>query len=356
LPVRALCAIALALVLAACGGRPDVVADKDGGFRATGWRGAEPVAGWSSVFAVYAGGPDAQPMLGDYRRSGSTIRFTPRFTPSPGVELRLVYRAPGGLIERSLRIPGAVAAAAPAVVAISPASDVLPENLLKLYVEFSEPMARGQAYQQLRIVDDAGQVVADPFVEIDQELWDPAGKRLTILFDPGRIKRGVKPNEDVGAPLKVGRSYRLIVAKGWRSAAGAALPADAIKKFSVGPSERRPILLSEWKIAAPTAGSREPLTVRFPRPLDDAILAHALHVQQKGEGIVGTVRVTDQARSWTFTPKSAWRDGAYELLVETSLEDLAGNRIGRAFDVDTVGAPQPRITRASETLTFQVKG
>jgi hypothetical protein len=42
--------------------------------------------------------------------------------------------------------------------------------------------------------------------------------------------------------------------------------------------------------------------------------------------------------------------------VETSLEDLAGNRIGRAFDVDTVGAPQPRITKATETLTFQVKG
>ena len=29
-----------------------------------------------------------------------------------------------------------------------------------------------------------------PFLEIDEELWDPAMMRLTLFIDPGRIKRG----------------------------------------------------------------------------------------------------------------------------------------------------------------------
>ena len=35
-----------------------------------------------------------------------------------------------------------------------------------------------------------------------------------------------------------------------------------------------------------------------------------------------------------FIPAEPWRPGEYQLLVDTVLEDLAGNHIGRPFDVD----------------------
>ena len=35
--------------------------------------------------------------------------------------------------------------------------------------------------------------------------------RLTLLFHPGRVKRGVGPNEALGPPLRSGETFRLVV-------------------------------------------------------------------------------------------------------------------------------------------------
>ena len=40
--------------------------------------------------------------------------------------------------------------------------------------------------------------------------------------------------------------------------------------------------------------------------------------------------------------------------VDMALEDLAGTRIGRPFDVDTMTNPTERITKQSATLTFRI--
>ena len=38
--------------------------------------------------------------------------------------------------------------------------------------------------------------------------------------------------------------------------------------------------------------------------------------------------------TWAFTPAEPWKAGADNLVAFAMLEDLAGNRIGRAFEVD----------------------
>jgi hypothetical protein len=319
------------------------------------------VQGWVSVFPVKvlpnpANAPTVTPMLGEYNLRGSTLSFKPRFKPPPGLAVVATYQpANQPAISRLFYKPAGATATAPIVTAISPASELLPDNLLRMYVEFSQPMARGEANRRLSIVDEKGNPLSHPFVEIDQELWDPSGTRLTILFDPGRIKRGVKPNQDLGAPLVAGRRYGLRVARGWKSAAGQPLAADVVKTFMVSPPERRPIDLAAWKITEPKAGSRDPLSIDFGRPLDSALAADCLHVLREGDGVVGKVAVPDQARRWSLTPAEPWREGGYTLQIETRLEDLAGNRIGRAFDVDTIAAPQPRIDKSVETLAFSVR-
>ncbi len=87
---------------------------------------------------------------------------------------------------------------------VTPSADVWPENVLRLYLTFSAPMRIGEAWRHIRMLDDAGRPMGGMFVEIEQELWDPEGRRLTVLFDPARIKRGLVDHINEGPPLSVG--------------------------------------------------------------------------------------------------------------------------------------------------------
>ena len=91
------------------------------------------------------------------------------------------------------------------VAAVYPSRDFLPENLLHFYIHFSAPMSRGEAYQRIKLIDSTGKPVDAPFLELDEELWSPDGTRFTLIFDPGRIKRGLRPREEVGTGAGVGQ-------------------------------------------------------------------------------------------------------------------------------------------------------
>jgi hypothetical protein len=343
------------LILAACSpaAAPDVAYDGQA-FTATGWKGAEPPQGWAGVLSVYASpDPAMPPMLGRYERQGSTLVFRPAYPPALGLSLRAVYRPSAGApIERTFAAPTKAATAPARVETVFPTTGVLPANQLKFYIQFSRPMSRGQAWDHLRLVDAAGREVEEAFVRIDEELWDPASRRLTVLFEPGRIKRGVGPNMEIGPPLVAGRRYTLVVDPAWKDADGAPLSAGFGKDFAVGPAVRLPVLPGEWRLTPPQAGTRQPLVVAFPRPLDAALLQHALAVKA-GAPIEGVVAVSDQETRWAFTPAQPWQAGRYTLTVDAWLEDLAGNRVGRVFDVDT-SRPAPAPTPLA--LSFTVAG
>ena len=73
------------------------------------------------------------------------------------------------------------------------------------------------------LLDAAAKEVDLPFLELEQELWDSSGKRFTLFFDPGRIKRGLKPREEVGPALEEGKSYTFVVDRAWHDAQGDSL-------------------------------------------------------------------------------------------------------------------------------------
>ena len=62
----------------------------------------------------------------------------------------------------------------------------------------------------------------------------------------------------------------------------------------------------------------------------------------------GAVYVDQGELMWAFTPKGAWQAGHYNLVAFAMLEDLAGNRIGRPFEVDQFDradrSPEPEKT------------
>lgn len=353
LTILALAVLALALQGLAAGVNIEFT---DGSFQVAGIApGREPAAGWQSVFAVYAADGEVPPMLGAYRVTSDGLLFTPRFPLASGVHYRAVFKGEGAPLER--RFDGSKPLAAPAarVTQVYPTTDILPSNQLKLYLYFSAPMQRGEVWKHIRLLDDSGKKVDLAFLEIDQELWDPGNRRLTVLFDPGRIKRGVKPQMDTGSAIVEGRRYTLVVDKELRDANGSELAAAFHKEFRGGPALRTGIDLNDWRIAPPAAGTREALQIDFPAPLDFALVEHVIHVQSPAGEIAGSVSIDAHETRWRFTPSEPWRTGTLNLLIDMALEDLAGNRIGRPFDVDMINHPAERITAATATLPFEIR-
>jgi hypothetical protein len=310
-------------------------------------RGEMAPAEWIALFAVYvenaapAGKADRPAVLGSYRVKDNVLRFEPRFPLQAGLRYRAVFDPsglPGGQgkpVAAEFALPRPPSEATTVVRHVYPSASVLPENQLKFYLHFSAPMSRGEAYPHIRLLDASGKAIDLPFLELDEELWDPTGKRFTLLFDPGRIKRGLRPREEVGPAVEEGKSYTLVIDRRWADTQGNPLKESFRKRFRAGPPEDRPVDPKTWKIEAPAADGHKPLRVSFPRPLDHALVQRVLWVTGPDGGrLEGTVAVTDEETRWHFTPKRPWRAGAYQLDVETTLEDLAGNRIGRPFELD----------------------
>ena len=321
----------------------------DGAFRVTGWRADSSHKDWTAVFPVYAGSAD-EPMLGAYSVESGVLRFRPRFPLTSGVRYRAVFHAPDGrTVEASFDGPKKAADASTRIEHVYPSADVLPSNVLKLYIVFSAPMSRGEAWKRIRLLDENGRVMKNAFLEIDQELLDPEMRRLTVLFDPGRVKRDLAPNLQIGAPVVEGRRYMVVVDKDFLDARGVPLMEGVRKSFRGGPADRTPPDPSQWRIAAPQAGSRGALVVLFPKPLDEALLRRALAV----EGMRGSIDVGKNETEWTFTPSEGWKKGWYRLAIDNTLEDICGNRIGRAFDREE-GARE-RAPSGKVYLRFEIR-
>jgi hypothetical protein len=224
-----------------------------------------------ATFQVYAGAGDT-PMLGSYTLEGRTLVFQPRFPLATGVRYRAVFQPPGAApIEAVFDGPKPPAGPATEVAAIYPTSSVVPANTLKFYIVFSAPMSRGDAYRHLKLIDQSGKIRELAILEVQQELWDPEYRRFTVLFNPGRIKRGLVPNQEDGPPFEPGKSYRFVVDREWRDARGLPLRAEVVKEFTVADAERVPPEPKQWRISAPHAGTREPVTIDFGRAMDYAL-------------------------------------------------------------------------------------
>ena len=194
-----------------------------------------------------------------------------------------------------------------------------------------------------------------PFLELDEELWSRDGKRFTLLFDPGRIKRGLKPREDLGPVLEEGKSYSLVIDRQWLDASRNLLEAGFRKTFRVGPPDDVSPDPKTWAIDAPHAGTRDPLVVRFPESLDRALLERLIWVENAESKVVtGQTSSGTSETSWRFMPESPWLRGTYRLVVGTELEDLAGNSVAQPFEVDKAGPISSRVTGKTVILPFAI--
>ncbi len=220
----------------------------------------------------------------------------------------------------------------PTVTAIYPSSDTLPENLLRMYVRFSQPMKTVGNLENIQLLDDSGQKGEGAIFNYVHELWDTEQKQLTFLFDPARVKTGLNANESFGRALQPGRSYRLLI-KDLADVNHRKMSQAIIKEMKISAADTLAPAIDRWEIIVPEAQSKMPLIVRFPDMLDQQSLKYRLKVvTSSGKAISGTVRLGEQEKSWTFTPAQKWGRGDYQLLVNGRLEDPAGNNLNGLFD------------------------
>ncbi|MEM7376965.1 MAG: hypothetical protein AAF460_05595 [Pseudomonadota bacterium] len=288
--------------------------------------------------------PDARGMLVRVAADDGGLTVSPRFPLKPGATYRLLIAtvadaaavdtaaagaAAAEAVDVAFRVPAAEARP-PALDGVSPSTAVWPANTLRVHLRFSEPMATGQVREAVWLESEDGVRVLSAFLTTPTELWDRRQQRLTLVFDPGRIKQGVGPNTRVGAPLETGRRYRLVVSGRMRSAAGVPLGTTVHHLLTVGEVERRAVAPDTWRVSSPVGGTRDPLEVRFDRAMDTLALQRFLRVRG-GNGVpLDGTSVTDGTR-WSFTPVDAWPDAA-QLVAAPALEDVAGNRVRAAFD------------------------
>jgi hypothetical protein len=334
----------------------------------TSWENGSPHQ-WPRLLSIHAAQTDstadttAPSMLGSYRIMSGTIQFRPQFPLQPGISYKAILHREqlpdaketgAAPISATFTVPSRGSNQPTLVTQIYPSADILPENLLKFYLHFSAPMSRGHIYDYIHLREESGKEVELPFLEIDEELWNPTLTRLTLFIDPGRIKRGVRPLEEIGPALQAGKRYALVIDDAWKDGFGHSLGKSFQKLFTVGPPDREPPDPAQWKVQAPAKDA--PLTITFPEPLDQALAERVIQVaRQSGERVDGRATLADHEQEWKFLPTRPWDRGSYNVVVQTTIEDLAGNNIGKPFEVDLVEPAQVRFVNRSIKLPFTVR-
>lgn len=292
---------------------------------------------WSSFFTIRTSTSTRQ-VLGEYTVKDNRICFTPRFLPDPDVQYIATFsfeqlgqvitlKTSKKELQEVITFEG-LKNTITRILDLAPSQDTLPANLLRGYVYFSSPMGFGNPYDHIALLNSQGEQMQDVFVELPEGLWNDDRTRLTLLFHPGRVKRGVGPNVKQGSILEPGEQYQLTISQAWMDANGNPLDDTYRKEFIAGPAIRSTMELDDWKI-----GSEEDnVIIETGRPVDLEMSRRMLRILDANdvEFPFETVKVSENQIILTST---SLQSGAnYRLEINPKLEDICGNTFLNPFD------------------------
>lgn len=277
-------------------------------------------------------------IFGEYFLSEDPIVFDPLISLTRGLKYDVRLR------DRSLAqifIPLDPTENQPEVVSIFPSQDSLPENLLKIYLTFSKPMREGKSHQNIVLIKNNVDTINNAFLFLQQELWNRDRTILTVWLDPGRIKRELQPNKQMGLPLEPGARYQLSIGKDWQDAKGDVLKHSFVKYFFVISSDKVMPNPHQWSLRIPDAETKNQIEIAFHESLDFMLLNTAITIcDDQGKVIEGEITILNEEKKFIFSPVRNWLAGSHTIKVESQLEDLAGNNLNRLFDTDlTLNTP-----------------
>lgn len=269
------------------------------------------------------------PVLGEFKSEDGTTIFEPLVPFTKGLRYEIVL---DNVTLSEIEIP-AGESVAPELLAIYPSQDTVPENLLKMYFMFSQPMMEGRSLAHITVLQN-GDTLAGTFLDLQPELWNKEGNTLTLWLDPGRIKRDLIPNQEMGTPLVSGKKYTLHISSDWKSKEGAALQTSYSKTFVSSSRDEIIPSVDDWSLSLPSSGTSQSLKIDLKEALDYSVLMEAVQVYSGDTLVPGTIQLTGEEHILVFTPDVLWKASEYTLVVESRVEDLAGNNLNRPFDRD----------------------
>lgn len=272
--------------------------------------------------------------MGNSKLAGDQLLFTPLIPLSGGLSYMILVR--DKKVGR-VRIPSVTVENPPSLIAIYPSQDTLPENLLKLYFQFSVPMREGESLRHISLLNGKDQLVPDVFLDLRQELWNQDRTTLTLWLDPGRIKRELIPNQQMGNPLVKGERYTIRISGQWKDIKGIPLADTVARSFVVGYRDSISPDPARWLLQLPSPGTTQPLVIETDESLDYFLLNETVEfMNHKNERIKGALTVTGNESKIHFIPDTPWVAGSYRLQVASYLEDRAGNNLNKVFDRDII--------------------
>lgn len=270
-------------------------------------------------------------IVGTYEKGQNTVSFFPIMSFTPGLSYQVKI---SGEVAHEFSIPYPQHLKNPVVTGIYPSSKSIPANLLKIHIYFSQPMAEGRSLDYIHVLDEKGDTLHNVFLDLKPELWNADQTGLTLWLDPGRIKRDLQPNLKWGLPFQIGSNYRIVVSSLWRDKYGVAMVNDFTKTYDVAEGDRENPNAEDWDLRYPAAKTRDALIIDFKESIDYELAIHAIRIFKDEQIYDGSIILSKSDSEWRFTPKEPWSPGSYSLLIESRLEDLAGNNMNRLFDRD----------------------
>lgn len=225
-----------------------------------------------------------------------------------------------------LALPLARAGQPPSGIAeVRPSGREVPANLLRFSIEFAAPL-EGPVLPRIGLVHANGLPLRQPFLQ--QELWSPDNRILTVLLNPGRVKTGLVAREELGPILRAGEDVVLTFDK------------RPVKRWHVGPVDAHGPAPSAWRLSTVSVASRQPLRVRLDAPIDGRDADYLAVVDSHDRLVDGHAMLGNGETAWTFVPAGPWLPGAYRLAVHGTLEDAAGNRVNGRFEAPMGTVPK----------------
>ncbi|MEL6304746.1 MAG: hypothetical protein AAFQ20_08155, partial [Bacteroidota bacterium] len=241
----------------------------------------------------------------------------------------------------------------PVVQAVYPSSEIVPENLLRIYVEFSHPMKTIGNLEKIKLIDELGVEVKNVFFNNAYELWNPEQTQLTLILDPARVKTGLQAHDAYGRALKPKKSYALLI-EGLEDVNHHGMEKPFKKVFRVEKADLQIPDTEQWRMTLPKAGTTEAFVLDFPQMLDYNSLQQRLIVTDSNlTPVKGEVSIGASEMEWRFSPTQPWQSKTYILHVNTRLEDPAGNNINGLFD-HAIGTLKYQREGVIETIPFKI--
>ena len=295
---------------------------------------------WSSIFSVRVS-KDARPTLGSYSIQKNQIIFKPRFLPDPNIvylitfsyqRLNEVFGTGLSDIEINKKIQFKSANyLATQITEITPRADSLPANLLGVYLHFNGPMGFENPYSYINLYDEQKRLIKDAFVELPEGLWNENRTRLTLLFHPGRVKRGVGPNVKQGSIFEEGKSFTIQVSNQWTDANGNQLTYPFTKSIVAIGAVRAKMSVESW-IVNTTCNDSCRILIKPDHLLDLEMAIRYLQLKDSNNQAI-PIKITSRRDGSIELKSSSILPGkTYHMIIDPQLEDVCGNTFLNSFD------------------------